>query len=433
MTSVYLKNQIENIIRIKKTNVIFSADMNNKEEILNMCTLLGSKLLGVKIHSDIINDFDQNFIDALVNLSNTESFIIIDDRKFCDIGNTVYQQSQSITKYADLITVHGLPGPGIIEGLRPNCVKNVCGILLIAEMSSKDNLLNEEYTRSVVDMALDNEDIVVGFISQRHLCCSFLHFSPGVALYIQGDEMGQQYRTPQQKIDEDNVDILIVGRGLINAASPLTEITKYIYTQDDSIIKDMKELGIVKNGLFTLKCGKKTNTYVDCRLLMQKPTVMYRIAYELNVLIKKKLIEIGYTTEEEIQNDSCNYVIAGVPMGALPLATIVSQVSNYPMIMIRDKPKEYGTGSLIEGVVEIPTKEQPVDCVLIEDVLTTGISVINTIHKLRENNYNVIFVAAIVDREMGAIDAIASPNLNSSDMCPSIIATATLFKISDLQ
>jgi orotate phosphoribosyltransferase len=279
----------------------------------------------------------------------------------------------------------------------------------------------------VVQMAKNARDIVVGFISQQHICCSFIHFSPGINLNTNGDMLGQKYRTPQQAIEEDHVDCLIVGRGIYSSQDPLSELSKYIYTFRDSLINEMKQLNIVKTGTFTLKSGKQTNTYVDCRLLMQDPYVMNDVASELSILIESKLIQLGYKTTIASYEEPDSYVIAGVPTGAVPLATMVSFNLSRPMIMIREKPKEYGTGNVIEGATNIPSPDAPIDCVLIEDVLTTGISVIGTIRKLRENNYNVILVVGIIDREMGAIDAITTCNTDIDIFTP----TWTLFKLSD--
>jgi len=165
--------EIKQIIQLKSTNVILSADFTNTNEILSLVDQIGHDLLGVKLHSDIIEDVSPQFYQELLKLKEKHNLIIIEDRKFCDIGNTVRLQSQKICKYADLITVHAISGEGILKGLRNNCEQYNCGILLIAEMSSSDNLIDKNYTNKVVKMANHYEDIVVGFICQSHLSHHF--------------------------------------------------------------------------------------------------------------------------------------------------------------------------------------------------------------------------------------------------------------------
>ena len=225
----YFQGRLSSIMTEKKTNVIWSADLSTQHEILNLLSRLGPYILGVKLHSDIIQDYDKSFLKALSLLAKAHNFLIIEDRKFCDIGNTVKFQSEPITKYADLITVHSVSGHGILDGLRENCMKYRCGVLLLAQMSSKGNLISKHYTNATVDMARKNKDIVVGFICQERLDDDFIHFTPGVKLGGDGDNLGQQYNTPEYVVNIKRSDVLIVGRGIHQAEDPLVAVKKYIY------------------------------------------------------------------------------------------------------------------------------------------------------------------------------------------------------------
>lgn len=116
-----------------------------------------------------------------------------------------------------------------MSGLRDAGGDKGRGLLLLAEMSSKGNLLNSEYTKETVDMAHRFPDFVIGFISMRRLTTQpyLLHLTPGVNLAQTGDTLGQQYRTPERVILEYQSDIIIVGRGIYKAKDPQHAARQY--------------------------------------------------------------------------------------------------------------------------------------------------------------------------------------------------------------
>jgi uridine monophosphate synthetase len=95
-------------------------------------------------------------------------------------------------------------------------------LLLLAEMSSKDNFFTKQYTEACVEHARSNKDFVMGFIAQRSLNQrendNFITMTPGVQLSAGGDAMGQQYNTPRSVIGDAGCDIMIVGRGILQAS-----------------------------------------------------------------------------------------------------------------------------------------------------------------------------------------------------------------------
>ena len=113
------------------------------------------------------------------------------------------------------------------------------GLLLLAEMSSEGNLLNADYTLTCLKLARMNRDFVVGFIAQRSLNAqtedTFLTLTPGVNLppegikgdWATGDGLGQQWRTPKEVVGKDGADIVIVGRGILNAKDRKREAERY--------------------------------------------------------------------------------------------------------------------------------------------------------------------------------------------------------------
>lgn len=110
-------------------------------------------------------------------------------------------------------------------------------------------------------------------------------------------------------------------------------------------------------------------------------------------------------------------LVCGVPYTALPLATMVSLFSEIPMLIRRKEVKAYGTKKLIEG------RFSPGDtCIIIEDVITTGSSVLETIKDLSAEGIVVTDVIVVVDREQGGVRNIEQH----------AIKVHALFTLSDL-
>ncbi|KAF2194875.1 orotidine-5'-phosphate decarboxylase [Zopfia rhizophila CBS 207.26] len=111
-------------------------------------------------------------------------------------------------------------------------------LLLLAEMSSEGHLLTGEYTSKCVEIARSNREFVMGFIAQRSLNKehedNFLTMTPGCQLPPPGQEgkklgdgLGQQYNTPRCIIYDKGCDIIIVGRGIVNAPNRKVEAERY--------------------------------------------------------------------------------------------------------------------------------------------------------------------------------------------------------------
>jgi len=217
----------------KKTNLSLSADLTNKNDFLELVDLVGSEICLLKTHIDIIRDFDQIFLNKILDLSKKHNFLLFEDRKFADIGNTVIKQYEEgiyhIASWADIVNAHILPGPGIIEGLKKVGLQKERGLLLLAEMSSKENLLDEAYSKKAIELAEKHKEFVIGFISMGKLSSNpgFLHMTPGVKKGNSSDSLGQNYLTPEKAIHEKGSDIIIVGRGIYESKNPLEEAKSY--------------------------------------------------------------------------------------------------------------------------------------------------------------------------------------------------------------
>lgn len=147
---------------------------------------------------------------------------------------------------------------------------------------------------------------------------------------------------------------------------------------------------VIKFGNFTLSSGKQSEYYVDMKKAICDPEILSLISKTITLLIK---------------NDNIDKV-AGPALGAVPIATAVSLESDLPLLMIRKEKKGYGTSNLIEG--ELKPKD---NVIVVEDVTTTGGSLLKSIKAIEENQGIVKRAFVVVDRDEGAISEFQKENI----------------------
>ena len=151
----------------------------------------------------------------------------------------------------------------------------------------------------------------------------------------------------------------------------------------------LHENEIIKFGDFTLASGKKSSYYVDLRLVPSYPQ-------EFRKMIKYLEKEI----EESIGLDNFDSIVS-VPTGGLVIASALAIETVKPLIYVRSKPKDYGTLKMIEGKIH-----QGMTVLMIDDVATTGGSVVNAIKSLKDADISVKDAYVMVNRMEGANKAL---------------------------
>jgi len=223
----------------KQSNLVLSLDVTTQTDFFDILDKCGEEIVMLKTHVDILDDYDENFVPKLQKYAKRQNFLIFEDRKFADIGNTVRHQFRNgvykINDWAEYITVHMVAGELILKGLFEG-IENRAAFVL-ARMSSKGNLLNETYTRKCFEAAKKNPQWVAGFIGhgkdvedikrfKKKFPGSELLMMPGVKLERGSDAMGQQYITVEEAVG-GGADCIIVGRGVIKAKDPKKEAKIY--------------------------------------------------------------------------------------------------------------------------------------------------------------------------------------------------------------
>jgi len=147
--------------------------------------------------------------------------------------------------------------------------------------------------------------------------------------------------------------------------------------------------GVIKFGDFTLASGKKSSYYVDLRLVPSYP-------HQFRSMIK-------HLQNSVIDNTGLDRFdsLVSVPTGGLIIASALAIETVKPLIYVRSKPKDYGTSKSVEGQI---TKGMKV--VMIDDVATTGGSVVNAIKSLRESDIVIEDTYVIVNRMEGAEETL---------------------------
>lgn len=203
----------------KQTNLALAADVTESAALIALAHSVGDYICALKIHCDIIRDFSKETATQLQAIAQQKQFLIIEDRKFADIDSIAVQQYIGgpfrIADWADLVTVHAVPGRGTLAAMRNAVDPQKRGILLITQMSSAGALTDKAYQQKAVAFAAAYPDFVTGFITRSVETDNgaFLRCTPGISLKTSATG-AQQYLTPEEAFCRCGTDLAIVGRGI---------------------------------------------------------------------------------------------------------------------------------------------------------------------------------------------------------------------------
>ncbi len=240
MSSNALTKKLVDLMLRKKSNLVLSLDVDNSDQFFRILEKTASEIIMLKTHIDILTDFSPDFVKRLLRMADEYQFLIFEDRKFADIGSTVRKQYREgiykIAEWAHFVTVHGITGPAIIDGLFDGVGPNR-GCFMLAAMSAKDNLISDNFTRRVLEIGADKKEHVSGFIGfgkteedliklKNKIPRDMLLLMPGINISAEGDQLGQQYITVEQAV-KGGADCIIVGRGIYASGNPLETAKMY--------------------------------------------------------------------------------------------------------------------------------------------------------------------------------------------------------------
>lgn len=147
-------------------------------------------------------------------------------------------------------------------------------------------------------------------------------------------------------------------------------------------------------GTFLLRSGVTSSEYFDKYRFEANPTLLKDIAEQLATHVTK-----DYDA------------LAGLEMGGIPIATMLSQITGLPTLFIRKTAKEYGTCRYAEGG---EVKDQRL--LIVEDVVTSGGAILDAVKSLREDGAVINDVVCVIDRQSGGTENLAKADLNLTSL-----------------
>jgi orotate phosphoribosyltransferase len=142
-------------------------------------------------------------------------------------------------------------------------------------------------------------------------------------------------------------------------------------------------------GDFVLRSGRRSRYYLDKYRFETRPDILAALGERIAAAVA------------ELEPEAVR--LAGPELGAVALAAAGSLASGLPFVIVRNEPKQYGTGNRLEGAYE--TGER---VCLVEDIVTAGGALMEAVSALRGAGLEVQTAICVVDREEGGSGALAA-------------------------
>ncbi len=153
----------------------------------------------------------------------------------------------------------------------------------------------------------------------------------------------------------------------------------------EELIKRIKDTSYLE-GDFVLRSGKRSKYYLDKYLFETCPDILKALGEEFAKYV---------TTDVTL--------IAGAELGGVALAAATAMQTGKNWIIVRNSKKGYGTGKLVEGVLNKGDV-----ALLVEDIATTGGQVLEAAKVITEAGAKVKKIVCVVDRKQGAEENITA-------------------------
>ena len=167
---------------------------------------------------------------------------------------------------------------------------------------------------------------------------------------------------------------------------------------------------IIKFGNFTLSSGKKSSYYIDLRLVPSFPHQFRKMIKNLQKLIIEK---IGLDNFDSL---------VSIPTGGLIIGSALAIETVKPLIYVRNKSKDHGTAKSIEGKIL-----SDMQVMMIDDIATTGTSVLNGIKQLKAEGLSISNACVIINRLEGADKILNSVGVTLHQLTDILKITEILF------
>ena len=168
---------------------------------------------------------------------------------------------------------------------------------------------------------------------------------------------------------------------------------------------------IIKFGNFTLSSGKKSSYYIDLRLIPSFPHQFRKMIKNLQKLIIEK---IGLDNFDSL---------VSIPTGGLIIGSALAIETVKPLIYVRNKPKDHGTTKSLEGKIL-----SGMQVMMIDDVATTGTSILNGIKELKAEGLSISNACVIINRLEGADKILNSVGVILHQLTDILEITEILFQ-----